>query len=54
MQVRYQLRPGVRLTAEVRNLTGQDKRAMTGPDAAILRDFSRYGRQFWLGAGFSF
>ncbi|MNH83954.1 Ferripyoverdine receptor precursor [compost metagenome] len=54
LQVRYHLRPGVRLTAEVRNLTGQDKRAMTGPDAAILRDFSVYGRQFWLGVSFRY
>ncbi|OWR18127.1 TonB-dependent receptor [Brevundimonas diminuta] len=54
VQVRYQLRSGVRLTAEVRNLTGQDKRAMTGPQSAILRDYSLYGRQFWLGASFRY
>ena len=54
VQVRFHLRPGVRLTAEVRNLTDQDKRAMTGPGAAILRDFSVYGRQFWLGVSFRY
>ncbi|MNR90632.1 TonB dependent receptor [compost metagenome] len=54
VQIRYQLKPGVRLTAEVRNLTGQDKRAMTGPDSAILRDYSLYGRQVWLGASFRY
>lgn len=53
-QVRFNLNGGVRLTAEVRNLTDQDKRTPTGPGGAILRDHSTYGRQLWIGAAFRY
>ncbi len=53
-QLRFNLNTGVRLTAEVRNLTDQDKRTVTGPDGAILRDYSIYGRQVWIGAAFRY
>ena len=49
LQFRYRLRPNLRLMGEIRNLTGQDKRTMTGPDAVILRDLNMYGRQLWFG-----
>lgn len=53
-QFRFNLNNGVRLTAEVRNVTDQDKQTVTGPDGATLRDHSIYGRQLWIGVAFRY
>lgn len=50
VQLRLNLTNRMRLTAEVRNLTDEDKRTLTGARRDILRDHSIYGRQFWVGA----
>ena len=52
-QTRIRLLPGVEIIGEVRNLTNQESRALSGPNQDINRDISFFGRQFWIGAAFT-
>tara|TARA_B100000678_G_scaffold276205_1_gene268810 strand:+ start:4288 stop:6813 length:2526 start_codon:yes stop_codon:yes gene_type:complete len=53
LQTRIRLNQGVEIIGEVRNLTDQESRALSGPNQDITRDISFFGRQFWIGAAFT-
>jgi TonB-dependent receptor len=52
-QARIKLLDGVEIIAEARNLTNAARLVLTGPNQNIARDINRFGRQYWLGATFT-
>lgn len=52
-QARIKLFKGVEIIAEARNLTNAARLVLTGPNQDVTRDINRFGRQYWLGAAFT-
>jgi TonB-dependent receptor len=52
-QARIRLTDRIEIIGEARNLTNAARLVLTGPNQDIARDINRFGRQYWLGATFT-
>lgn len=50
----FQVKESLKITADIRNLTDEKQVISEGPDQRALRDYSEYGRSFWIGVSYKF